>query len=64
MHIVAAFQVENMLAHPSKRDDERGTAWTRWTRKVTLSERPYMVNDVKFAPRHLGLQVATASADG
>ena len=36
----------------------------RWQVKTTLSESTKSVNDVKFAPRHLGLKIATASADG
>ena len=36
----------------------------RWQRKVQLSDSKKSVNDVKFAPRHLGLKVAAASADG
>ena len=36
----------------------------RWQVKTTLSESTKPVHDVKFAPRHLGLKIATASADG
>lgn len=36
----------------------------KWLLKATLSDSKKAVNDVKFAPRHLGLKVATASADG
>ena len=36
----------------------------RWLKKVTLTESKKAVNDVKFSPRHLGLKLATASADG
>lgn len=36
----------------------------RWQMKTTLSESRKSVNDVEFAPRHLGLKIATASADG
>jgi WD40 repeat protein len=36
----------------------------KWALKTTLSESKKSVNDVKFAPRHLGLKIATASADG
>lgn len=35
-----------------------------WQKRVTLSDSKRSVNDVKFSPRHLGLQVASASADG
>jgi nucleoporin SEH1 len=36
----------------------------RWQRKVQLSDSKKSVNDVKFAPRNLGLRIAAASADG
>lgn len=36
----------------------------RWQKKVQLSDSKKSVNDVKFAPRHLGLKIAAASADG
>lgn len=36
----------------------------RWQRKVQLSDSKKGVKDVKFAPKHLGLKVATASAEG
>jgi nucleoporin SEH1 len=39
---------------------ERG----RWQKKSQLTDSRKAVNDVKFAPRHLGLMLATASADG
>ena len=37
---------------------------TRWQKKAQLSDSKCSVRDVKFAPRHLGLKLATASADG
>lgn len=40
------------------------TSKERWIKKATLQDSKRAVNDVKFAPRHLGLKVATASADG
>jgi len=36
----------------------------KWLKKVALTESKKAVNDVKFSPRHLGLKLATASADG
>lgn len=39
---------------------ERG----RWQKKSQLTDSRKAVNDVKFAPRQLGLMLATASADG
>lgn len=37
---------------------------SRWTKKAQLSESKKAVRDVKFAPRHLGLMLASVSADG
>jgi WD40 repeat protein len=42
----------------------KGGREASWSRKATLSESKQAVRDVKFAPRYLGLKVATASADG
>jgi nucleoporin SEH1 len=36
----------------------------RWQRKAQLSDSKKSVNAVQFAPRHLGLKLAAASADG
>lgn len=36
----------------------------QWHKKAQLSDSRGSVNDVKFAPRHLGLKVSTASSDG
>ena len=35
-----------------------------WLKRASLSDSKRSVNDVKFAPRHMGLKIATASADG
>ncbi|EQC36043.1 hypothetical protein SDRG_06780 [Saprolegnia diclina VS20] len=35
-----------------------------WTLQAQLTDARESVHDVKFAPRHLGLRLATASADG
>jgi nucleoporin SEH1 len=48
---------------PAAVKDHREPA-SRWIRKATLSDSKRAVRDVKFAPRHLGLMVACASADG
>jgi WD40 repeat protein len=42
----------------------RGEGRGKWTRKVQLLDSKRSVNDVKFAPRHLGLKLAAGSADG
>ncbi|XP_017463033.1 PREDICTED: nucleoporin seh1-like [Rhagoletis zephyria] len=36
----------------------------RWVRRMTLADSRTSVTDVKFAPKYLGLLLATASADG
>jgi nucleoporin SEH1 len=36
----------------------------RWIKKATLSDSKRPINDVKFAPKHLGLKLAAAAADG
>mmetsp|Transcript_29405 Transcript_29405/g.33778 ORF Transcript_29405/g.33778 Transcript_29405/m.33778 type:complete len:355 (+) Transcript_29405:101-1165(+) len=40
------------------------TPTTRWTEKARLADAKKSLSCVKFAPRHLRLQLATASADG
>lgn len=41
-----------------------GASKQRWQCKAQLTEAKRGVNDVKFAPRHLGLKLASCSADG
>lgn len=36
----------------------------KWICRATLRESPRAVKDVEFAPRHLGLRLAAAGADG
>jgi nucleoporin SEH1 len=40
------------------------TTSSRWVQKATLSDARRAVTTVEFAPRHLGLRLATGSADG
>ncbi|KAL5021658.1 hypothetical protein ScPMuIL_000813 [Solemya velum] len=37
---------------------------SRWTKRTSLVDSRTSVTDVKFAPKHLGLQLVTCSADG
>ncbi|XP_035225824.1 nucleoporin SEH1-like, partial [Stegodyphus dumicola] len=37
---------------------------SQWVKKISLVDSRTPVTDVKFAPKHLGLQMATCSADG
>ena len=43
---------------------EGTTTSSRWANKATLSDARRAVNAVAFAPRHLGLRLASGSADG
>ncbi len=43
---------------------ESGTSSSRWIAKATLSDARRAVTSVEFAPRHLGLRIASGSADG
>ncbi|ETV80902.1 hypothetical protein H257_06353 [Aphanomyces astaci] len=47
--------------HPS---DSGPSQSQPWTLQAQLTDSRESVHDVKFAPRHLGLRLATASADG
>eukprot|EP00986_Skeletonema_menzelii_P010965 scaffold5488_cov157-Skeletonema_menzelii.AAC.2 len=40
------------------------TTSSRWVQKATLSDARRAVTTVEFAPRHLGLRLATGSSDG
>lgn len=68
VHLVHLVQEENSEAAPG---NERGSSagWLpkgvpRWMGVATLNDSKYGVVDVKFAPRHLGLRLASASEDG
>jgi hypothetical protein len=37
---------------------------THWVQKASLVDSRMSINDIKFAPRHLGLWLATCSSDG
>ena len=50
---------EEQIAVTKSRSDRE-----KWIRKAQLSDSKKPLNDVKFGPRHLGLQIAAASADG
>ncbi|CAJ0932683.1 unnamed protein product, partial [Mesorhabditis belari] len=44
--------------------EEERDEQTKWAKRAYLADSRANVTDVKFAPRHLGLQLATASAQG
>lgn len=53
---------EEQIATETKRGTQRGQSI--WERKARLVDSRTSVTDVKFAPRHLNLQLATCSKDG
>lgn len=57
---VIIWEEQEALSSDRKRDGRGG----RWLKKTQLFDSKKSVNDVKFSPRHLGLKLATASADG
>lgn len=44
--------------------NEKSESKDKWVKKAQLSDSKKAVVDVKFAPRHLGLKIASASAEG
>lgn len=44
--------------------DDKGLIVSRWLKRAQLGDARDSVNDIKFAPRHLGLHLAAASTDG
>jgi len=44
--------------------DAAGHVVSRWHKRAQLGDALDSVNDVRFAPRHLGLKLAAGSADG
>lgn len=56
--------VSSSSSASSIKSSSSSSAKQRWQCKAQLTDSKRAVNDVKFAPRHLGLKVACASADG
>jgi nucleoporin SEH1 len=44
--------------------DNAGRVVARWNKRAELGDARQSVNDVAFGPRHVGLKLATGSADG
>lgn len=44
--------------------DSDGRVVSKWLARAQLSDARQSVNEIKFAPRHMGLKIATGSADG
>lgn len=57
-------QEENSEAAPGNDRGSMPKGVPRWMPAATLNDSKYGVVDVKFAPRHLGLRLASASEDG
>ncbi|XP_077561814.1 nuclear pore complex protein Nup44A [Haemaphysalis longicornis] len=49
---------------PNGGQQERGWQQSHWLKRTSLVDSRTSVTDVKFAPKQLGLQLATCSADG
>jgi nucleoporin SEH1 len=45
-------------------EQEKSGGKSTWSKKAELADSRDSVHDLKFAPKHAGLQLATASADG
>ena len=44
--------------------DGAGRVVSKWLQRAQLSDARASVNEIKFAPRHMGLKIAAGSADG
>jgi len=65
--VIASCSLDNTLMVWEEResvDDRTGSVGSDWINKARLSDSRAAVNDVAFAPRHNGLMLAAASADG
>ena len=59
-----SFPVNDPYAAAAANEDQAAASASRWVKKAELSDARKAVNCVEFAPRHLGLKLATGSADG
>jgi nucleoporin SEH1 len=48
----------------SETSNKCGSSTNTWLKRTSLVDSRTSVTDVRFAPKHLGLQLATSSADG
>lgn len=56
--------LRSTISHNTNHLLRQGDATSRWVNKATLSDARRAVTTVEFAPRHLGLRLASGSADG
>jgi len=60
--VVASCSFDRTVCIWEEEEDKKGGK--KWTKRATLVDSRDEVKDIKFSPRHLGLKLATCSADG
>jgi nucleoporin SEH1 len=60
--IIASCSFDRTVVIWEEAEDEKGNK--KWISRATLVDSRDSVSDIKFAPRHVGLKLATCSADG
>jgi len=60
--IIASCSFDKTVIIWEEAEDEKGSK--KWISRATLVDSRESVTDIKFAPRHIGLKLATCSADG
>jgi len=60
--ILASCSFDKTVIIWEEAEDDKGNK--KWVSRATLVDSRDSVTDIKFAPRHLGLKLATCSADG
>lgn len=60
--IIASCSFDKTVIIWEEAEDEKGNK--KWISRATLVDSRESVTDIKFAPRHVGLKLATCSADG
>jgi nucleoporin SEH1 len=62
--LLASASVDRSVKIWEEIDGEHRLSGKRWVERAKLIESRMAVQDIEFAPRHLGLKLATCSADG
>jgi len=60
--VLASCSFDRTVCIWEEEEDTEGNS--KWTKRATLVDSRDSVQDIKFAPRHLGLKLATCSSDG
>jgi len=60
--VMASCSFDRTVCIWEEEEDSKGVK--RWAKRATLVDSRDSVQDIKFAPRHLGLKLATCSSDG